>query len=63
MRENVGGGIKMACKAMSYLRRPSKFILKLMQVQASAIIRAQRAAPQNGTIMDITKAIAKSWKE
>ena len=62
MKEKYGG-METACKAISYLRRPAKSKLKLMQVRATAIIRARRAPPQNGTVMDITKTIAESWKE
>ena len=62
MRDKCGG-IETACKAMSYLRRPTKSKLKLMNVQVTTILRARRAPPQNAPIMDITKMIAESWTE
>ena len=60
MRDKYGG-IKPACEAISYLRRPAKKKLKVMNVRVAAILRARRAAPQNAPIKDITKMIAESW--
>ena len=62
MRDKCGG-VAATCDTMSYLRRPAKTRFKKLQVRASAILRAQRNAPKPDTPMDITEAIAASWKE
>ena len=53
----------MACEAMSYLRHPATSKFKKLQAQAFDILRTRWVALQNNTPMDITKAIAESWKE